>query len=54
MRVRDVPRQSRTTQIASIGRPAPYFEVAITQAAEVYLEHMNLSAAVEERTRRMS
>jgi hypothetical protein len=49
--LRDVPRQSRTTQLASMDALLRYFEVAITHAAEVYLEHMNVSAAVGERTR---
>jgi hypothetical protein len=50
--IRDVPRQSQSAQLASADALLRYFEVAITHAAEVYLEHMNLSAAVGERTRR--
>jgi sugar diacid utilization regulator len=49
--LRDVPRQSRATQLASMDALLQYFEIAITHAAEVYLEHMNLTAAVGERTR---
>jgi sugar diacid utilization regulator len=49
--LREVPRQSRDSQLASMDALLRYFEIAITHAAEVYLEHMNLSAAVGERTR---
>lgn len=49
--LREVPRQSRDSQVASMDALLRYFEIAITQAAEVYLEHMNLSSAVAERTR---
>ena len=49
--LRDVPRQSRTAQLASMDALLRYFEIAISHAAEVYLEHMNVSAAVGERTR---
>jgi hypothetical protein len=50
--LRDTPRQSRSAQLASADALLRYFEVAITHAAEVYLEHMNLSSAAGERTRR--
>ncbi len=49
--LREVPRQSQSSQLASADALLRYFEIAITHAAEVYLEHMNLSAAVDERTR---
>jgi sugar diacid utilization regulator len=49
--LREVPRQSRGSQLLSMDTLLRYFEVAITHAAEVYVEHMDLSAAVGERTR---
>jgi hypothetical protein len=50
--IRDLPRQSRTAQLASADALLQYFEVAISHAAEVYLEHVNLTAAADERSRR--
>jgi sugar diacid utilization regulator len=49
--LREVPRQSRGSQLASMDALLRYFEIAITHAAEVYVEHMDVSAAVGERTR---
>jgi sugar diacid utilization regulator len=50
--LRDLPRQSQQGQVASADALLQYFEVAITLAAEVYLEYVDVQSAADERTRR--